>query len=121
MVTRQYVDVVQDDLLQPYFNFGPGFIDWRSHIGSVTDYWCHVVLYAPDYEIDVIEHHRHLHHQDPFTPELLDRWLQIFYDTVDCGWSGPHATTAKKRAAGMAWVMASRFLGKRAWRPAERR
>jgi tellurite resistance-related uncharacterized protein/truncated hemoglobin YjbI len=38
MVTRQYVDVVQDDLLQPYFNFGPGFIDWRSHIGSVTDY-----------------------------------------------------------------------------------
>ena len=104
-----------------YFNFGPGFIDWRAHIGSVTDYWCHVVLYAPDYEIDVIEHHRHLHHQDPFTPELLDRWLQIFYDTVDGGWTGPHATTAKKRATGMAWVMASRFLGKGAWRPAERR
>ncbi len=38
MVTRQYVDVGQDDLLQPYFNFGPGFIDWRAHIGSVADY-----------------------------------------------------------------------------------
>ena len=99
MVTRQYVDVVQDDLLQPYFNFGPGFIDWRSHIGSVTDY-------TPYY---------------PPRCGLRDRWLQIFYDTVDCGWSGPHATTAKKRAAGMAWVMASRFLGKGAWRPAERR
>ena len=26
MVTRQYVDVVQDDLLEPYFEFGPGFV-----------------------------------------------------------------------------------------------
>lgn len=121
MVTRQYVDVVQDELLEPYFNFGPGFIDWQAHIGSVTDYWCHVVLYAPDYEIDVIENHRHLHDRDPFTPELFDRWLQIFHDTVDGGWAGPQAERAKKRATGMAWAMAQRFLGKGAWRPAEHR
>jgi len=112
MVTRQYVDVVQDELLQPYFDFGPGFIDWQAHIGSVTDYWSHVVLYAPDYEIDVIENHRHLHDRDPFTPELFDRWLQIFHDTVDGGWVGPKATTVNKRATGMAWAMAQRFLGK---------
>lgn len=117
MVTRQYVDVVQDDLLQPYFNFGPGFIDWQAHIRTVTDYWCHVVLYAPGYEIDVIEHHRPLHELDPFTPELFERWLQIFDDTVDGGWAGELATTAKKRARGMAWAMAHRFLGAGAWRP----
>lgn len=121
MVTRQYADVVQDDLLQPYFKFGPGFIDWQAHIRSVTDYWCHVVLYAPDYEIDTIENHRPLHQRDPFTPELFDRWLQILRETVDGGWTGPHAATTKKRAAGMAWVMASRFLGKGVWRPEERR
>lgn len=117
MVTRQYVDVVQDELLQPYFNFGPGFIDWQAHIRTVTDYWCHVVLYAPDYAIDTIENHRPLHDRDPFTPELFDRWLRIFHDTVDGGWAGPHATTAKKRATGMAWAMAQRFLGKGVWRP----
>ena len=88
-ITRQYADVVQDDLLQPYFTFGPGFIDWQAHIGSVADYWCHVLLYAPSYEIDAIEIHRHLHDEDPFTPELFDRWLAIFMDTVDGGWSGP--------------------------------
>lgn len=121
MVTRQYVDVVQDDLLQPYFNFGPGFIDWQAHIRSVTDYWCHVVLYAPDYEIDTIENHRHLHEQDPFTPELFDRWLQIFRDTIDGGWVGPNATRAKKRATGMAWAMAQRYVGHGAWRPSESR
>ncbi len=121
MVTRQYVDVIQDALLQPYFDFGPGFIDWQAHIGAVADYWCHVVLYAPDYEIDVIESHRHLHQRDPFTPELFDRWLQIFHDTVDGGWSGPHATTAKKRATGTAWAMAQRLLGHGVWRPTEHR
>lgn len=121
MVTRQYVDVVQDDLLEPYFNFGPGFMDWDAHIGNVSDFWNHVLLYAPDYEIDTIERHRPLHDQDPFTPELFDRWLQIFYDTVDGGWAGPNADRAKKRATGMAWAMAQRFLGHGVWRPASHR
>jgi hemoglobin len=121
MVTRQYVDVVQDVLLQPYFNFGPGFIDWQAHIKSVTDYWSQVVLYAPDYEVDVIENHRPLHERDPFTPELFDEWLQIFHNTVDGGWTGPHAAIAKQRATGMARAMAQRFLGHGVWRPAQHR
>lgn len=121
LVTRQYADIVQDELLQPYFDFGPGFIDWQAHIGAVTDYWAHVLLYAPDYEINVIESHRHSHELEPFTPELFDRWLQIFHDTVDGGWAGPRATIAKKRATGMAWAMAQRFLGQGVWRPTEHR
>ena len=121
MVTRQYVDVVQDELLEPYFNFSPGFIDWQGHIESVADYWCHVLLYAPGYQIDVIEAHRELHDTDPFTPELFDRWLEVFHDTIDGGWTGPNAEHAKKRATGMAWAMAQRFLNKGTWRPAQHR
>lgn len=117
MVTRQYVDVVQDDALEPYFNFNPGFIDWQAHIRSVADYWNHVLLLAPDYEIDTIENHRTVHERMPFTPDLFDRWLQVFHDTIDGGWTGPQAHTAKKRATGMAWAMAQRFLGHGAWRP----
>lgn len=75
----------------------------------------------PRLRVDTIENHRPLHQRDPFTSELVDRWLQIFRDTVDGAWTGPHATAAKKRAAGMAWAMALRFLGKGVWRPAERR
>jgi hemoglobin len=119
LVTRQYCDVVQDDLLAPYFTFGPGFLDWQAHIRSVADYWQHVVLLAPDYDIDVLEGHRHLHDREAFTPELFDRWLQIFLDTVDGGWSGPNASLAKKRATGMARAMALRYLGKGAWKPVE--
>ena len=121
MVIRQYVDVVQDEQLEPYFNFAPGFIDWQAHIESVTDYWCHVLLYAPGYDIDVIEAHRTLHDADAFTPELFDRWLEVFHVTIESGWTGPNADQAKKRATGMAWAMAQRFLGKGTWRPAQHR
>jgi hemoglobin len=120
LVTRQYADVVQDELLAPHFAFGPGFIDWQAHIGNVADYWNHVVLLAPDYEIDVLDSHHRLHEGHPFTPELFDRWLEIFHDTVAGGWTGPLADTAKKRATGMAWAMAQRLLGKGTWQPAAR-
>jgi hemoglobin len=118
MVTRQYADVVQDDLLAPYFSLEPEHLDWQAHIASVADYWEHVVLLAPDYDIDVLEGHRHLHERRTFTPALFDRWIQIFLDTVDGGWTGPNATHAKKRATGMARAMSLRYLGKGAWRPA---
>lgn len=121
MVTRQYADITQDELLQPYFNFGPGFIDWHAHNATLTDYWCHLVLGEGQYEADTLENHRRLHEQAPFSPELFDRWLQIFHDTVNGGWSGPHADTANKRATGMAWAMAQRYLGHSVWRPEEQR
>ena len=117
MVTRQYFDVTQDDLLAPYFEFGPGFMDWDALIGNITDFWEHVLLFAPDYEIDVIEQHRSAHEHRAFTPELFDRWLEIFDETVSTGWDGPNATRAKKRATGMAWAMAQRFLGHGVYRP----
>ena len=118
LVTRQYADVVQDDLLAGYFTFGEGFMDWQALIGTVADYWNHVLLYAPGYEIDTIDHHRAINDEHPFAPELFDRWLQIFHDTVDGGWSGPTADIAKKRGTGMARAMANRLLGRGVWRPA---
>ena len=118
MVTRQYADIVQDELLGPYFDFGAGHIDWTAHIGAVTDFWCHLLLYAPDYEIDVIEQHRGLHQHAPFGPDHFDRWLEVFHGTVDSGWVGPNSDRAKKRATGMARAMAHRFLGKGVWHPA---
>ena len=118
MVTRQYADVVQDDVLAPHFS---DVVDWQALIGAISDHWNHVLLFAPSYDIDTIEHHRELHGSASFTPEAFDRWLQIFHDTVDGGWSGPNAEIAKKRGTGMAWAMANRLLGRGAWRPAQHR
>lgn len=121
MVTRQYADVVQDDVLASHFTFGPDRVDWQALIGAVSDYWNHVLLYAPGYTIDTLDHHRQLHAQAAFTSAHFDRWLQVFVDTVEGGWSGPNADIAVKRGTGMAWAMANRLLGKGVWRPPEHR
>ncbi|HAS13264.1 MAG TPA: hypothetical protein DCS55_22560, partial [Acidimicrobiaceae bacterium] len=117
MVTRQYAVVVQDDVLEPYFTAGTDFIDWQALIGSVADFWNHALLYAPDYPVDPIERHREVHERRALTPEALNRWLEIFHETIDTGWAGPNAERAKKRGTGVAWAMAQRLLGKGAWRP----
>ncbi len=113
-----FTDIVQDDLLGSYFTFGTAAMDWRAHILRVADYWNHVLLFAPGYEIDIIDRHREIHeHGVPFSSAAFDQWLQIFLDAVDGGWTGPIADIAKKRATGMAWAMAQRVLGKGVWRP----
>ena len=121
MVTRQYAVVVQDDALAPYFTFDGGFPDWQALIAAVADFWDHVLLYAPDYPVDPIERHREVHDRRALTAEALDRWLEIFHETIDTGWSGPNANRAKKRGTGLAWAMAQRLLGHGAWRPPQHR
>jgi hemoglobin len=116
LVTRFYRDVAQDDLLHPYFNH-IARVDWYDHVGTLTDFWCGILLGAPRAEGDVIEAHRWLHEHTPFGPELFDRWLETFTTTVDAGWTGPVATQATKRARGMARAMARRLMGEGAWRP----
>ena len=119
MVTRQYVDISQDDMLAAYFNFGPGHLDWQAHIAAVSDFWCHVLFKTGPEAVDTLSIHRPLHAHRPFTAELFDRWLQTFHDTIDGGWSGQFATMANKRATGLAWVMAHHILGPGVRRPAE--
>lgn len=121
LVTRQYAVVVQDDLLSEYFTFEEGFLDWQALILRVTDFWNHVLLFTPDYDIDAIEQHRPVHQHRAITGEALDRWLEVFHESVDTGWSGPNADRAKKRSTGMAWAIAQRLLGHGVWRPANHR
>jgi truncated hemoglobin YjbI/tellurite resistance-related uncharacterized protein len=121
LVTRQYVDICQDPVLERYFDFGPGFTDWYAHVAAATDYWSRTLFESPNREADeVLERVRRRHEKLPFTAEAFDRWLDIFQTTVDQGWTGPNAEHLKKRAIGMAWAAASRTLGKGVWHPAPR-
>ncbi len=78
-----------------------------------------MVLEECEYDVDTLDTHQQIHESSAFTPEVFDRWLQVFHDTVNGGWSGPNADIANKRATGMAWAMAQRFLGHGVWRPEE--
>ncbi|MEZ5246035.1 MAG: group III truncated hemoglobin [Acidimicrobiales bacterium] len=110
-VTRFYREIAQDDRFHLYFET-LAHVDWHAHTLDLTDFWAGLLLGEPhDPADDVIEAHRWLHDAEPFDTALFDRWLEIFDTTLDEGWSGPAATTARRRGHGIAWAMAKRLTG----------
>ena len=110
-VTRFYRQIAQDDRFHLYFDT-IAQVDWHAHTLDLTDFWAGLLLGETHREADeVIEAHRWLHDTAPFDEALFDRWLDIFYSTLDDGWTGPTTELARKRGRGYAWAMAKRLAG----------
>lgn len=108
LVVDFYREVAFDDLLGPVFG-EVAEVDWAVHIPRLIDYWCRVLLGDPGYDGRLLAAHAHVHEQQAFEPELFDRWLQLFGDSVDRGWTGPFAIRAKAHAVHMAGVLSRRL------------
>jgi len=101
MVRDFYRDVAMDDLLGPVFETAG--VDWSVHIPKLVDFWAWQLLGDRSYGArNPLRAHEPVHARTPFTPEMYERWLQLFTATVDEGFAGPHAETAKGRARRMA-------------------
>ncbi len=110
-VSRFYREIAQDERFHHWFET-IAHVDWNAHTGELTDFWVGVLLGGPHEPADeVIEAHRWLHDTDPFDAALFDRWLEILDTTLDDGWTGPIAETARRRGHGIAWAMAKRLTG----------
>src|SRR5690606_36886149 len=92
MVRDLYPDVAMDDLLGPVF--GTAGVDWAVHIPKLVYFWAWQLLGDRSYGArNPLRAHEPVHARTPFTPEMYERWLQLFTATVDEGFAGPHAET----------------------------
>lgn len=110
MVVRFYREVAFDELLAPVFE-DVAEVDWTRHIPRLIDYWARVLLREPGYDGYILGPHQRVHALEPFELAHFDRWYQLFVETVDDGWEGPFAETAKRHAARTATMLARRVLG----------
>lgn len=110
MVRRFYQDVAQDDLLGPMFN-DVARVDWSTHLPKLVDFWCRALLSRPGYSGNPYRAHQHIHAQAPFTRAHFERWLDLFHDTLDLGWSGPKTEHAKALARKVAMVHSKGLTG----------
>lgn len=110
LVERFYRDVSVDSILHGYFETAGSF-DWQAHMLTLGDYW-HGVLFARDHDDGelIIESHRHIDAQLPFTEAAFTRWLELFNVALD-HWSGPNTDRLRRHGRGMAWAMARRYVG----------
>jgi hemoglobin len=110
LVLRFYRDVAQDDLLGPMFN-DVARVDWSEHLVKLNAFWCRALFGTPGYTGNPFKAHKDVHVLRAFTTAHFERWLDLFYATVDQGWSGTNADKAKSLAANVARVHSHQLMG----------
>ena len=112
MVRRFYQDVAQDDLLGPIFN-DVAAVDWNEHLPKLTAFWCRALLGMAGYEGNPYREHSLINDRHPFTQAHFDRWLELFHDTIELGWTGPNVDRALALAHNVAAVHGRQLIGHR--------
>jgi hemoglobin len=110
LVVRFYADVAQDDLLGPMFN-DVAHVDWSEHIPKLAAFWCRALFGLEGYSGNPFRAHALVHAQRAFTIDHFVRWLELFEETVDLGWTGPNAEKIKTIASNVARVHSQQLLG----------
>lgn len=99
MVETFYNKVNQDELLSPVFNdFSK--INWEEHLPKMYAFWGRILLGIGEYHGQPLYAHLDL----PIKKEHFERWLLLFYNTINENFIGNVAEEAKHRANNIATV-----------------
>jgi hemoglobin len=98
LVDSFYDKVRQDQTLGPVFN--EKIEDWPIHLDKMYRFWQSILLEQHTYSGAPFLKHATL----PIGQEHFNRWLALFYETVDSLFSGKKAQEAKFRATRIADV-----------------
>lgn len=101
LVNRFYSTALKDPLIGPPLSH----INFEKHMPVMAQFWCFILLDEPGYTSNVTEKHLSM----PLKKEMFDRWVSIFKEVVDSGWTGEKAEMAKQRATVMGWTMSAKF------------
>lgn len=84
MVDHFYSQVLKDELLSDFFieKLGDEMIsdEWLSHLDLLTDFWAFTILGDNSYNGKPIKPHMHM---KGLKRESFERWLKLFFETVD--------------------------------------
>jgi hemoglobin len=96
LVRRFYQAVIPDPLLGPIFHAMD--VDWSAHIPKLVDYWAGRLLGTPGYSGNAVGAHQPVLDRCPFGEVELERWVELWTETVDELFVGEVAESAKARA-----------------------
>lgn len=103
-----YRKVFTDQLIGHFFTIIVP-LDLEKHIPLITDFWESIIFNTQNYRKNVMEIHHHINMQSSIKKEHLDRWVQIFHQTIDELHEGDKARLMKQRARSVATLMEIKF------------
>jgi len=104
LVDTFYDRVRQDELLTPIFN-SKIIGDWQPHLDTMYRFWNAALFNVREYTGNPFMKHVSL----PLKQEHFERWIELFYQTIDATFEGAIADEAKRRAMIMAHTFYKRM------------
>lgn len=108
LVADFYSKVREDLLIGPVFD-DIAKVDWSSHLPKIVDFWETVLFRTGSYKGSPLHPHLALSKMTDMSRERFQRWLELFFETVDSHFSGENADHLKRVAADMGEVMQRRI------------
>jgi hemoglobin len=102
-VDEFYNKVRRDDFIGPIFN--EAIDDWAHHLEKLHTFWNAALFGVPGFRGNPFAKHAPL----PIGPDHFDRWLKLFFETIDVHFEGAVAADAKNRAELMAFMFLNRL------------
>jgi hemoglobin len=97
LVNSFYDKVKQDELIGPVFN-DTAKVNWDEHLPKLYNFWEDLLLGTNNYPGRPFPPHVHLN----LKMEHFERWLTLFFKTIDENFTGLKAEEAKARALRIA-------------------
>jgi hemoglobin len=110
LVDDFYRKVRKDELLASVFN--DRISDWQLHLDTMYRFWNAALFQIREYVGNPLAKHINL----PVSGVHFERWISLFYETLDEHFVGPVADEAKRRSV----IMANTFYRRMAELPADR-
>jgi len=94
LVPAFYARVRSDPMLAPVFNAAVD--DWDQHLERLVSFWSSVLLSSGKYKGNPVAIHGAL--EPKITPEMFDRWLELWDETTDALLPRLHARALQQKA-----------------------
>ncbi|EHQ28794.1 group III truncated hemoglobin [Mucilaginibacter paludis] len=104
LVDQFYIKVKADDVIGPIFNDAKNF-SWDTHIPVMVSFWETMLLDQVTYKGNPMLTHIELNKRVPLNAEHFERWMKLFFETIDEHFEGDAVVEAKKRATAMEGLM----------------
>lgn len=99
MLDRFYSQVLKDELVADFFiqRLGDEMIsdEWQDHLELLTNFWASIILHDNSYKGRPIQPHIHM---QGLQKETFQRWLKLFFETLDKCYTQKDATIFKKHS-----------------------
>lgn len=107
LVDMFYETVKKDPTLSPMFLH----VDWSKHLSVMYDFWDNVLFYTGKYQGNPMEKHRKALKMFDINENHFERWILLFFLTIDHHFKGKNAECIKERAKSIATLMQIKLLG----------